>query len=78
MKDVNTMAPASVKSFETSPMRRMFSVRSSGEIPEFTGISAPYEEPLKPELVVDTASQSVDQSVEQILGYLKENGYLSA
>jgi adenylylsulfate kinase len=69
---------ADVETCEKRDVKGLYAKARSGEIPEFTGISAPYEEPLKPELVVDTASQSVDQSVEQILGYLKENGYLSA
>ena len=47
-----------------------------GEIPEFTGISAPYEAPVNPELVVRTADGSVDDCVEQVLLYLQENGYL--
>ena len=38
----------------------------AGEIPEFSGISAPYEPPESPELVVDT-SQSLDDCVAQIL-----------
>jgi bifunctional enzyme CysN/CysC len=44
-----------------------------GEIPEFTGISAPYEAPEAPEVEVDTGSLSLAQSVEQILGYVEAN-----
>jgi adenylylsulfate kinase len=47
-----------------------------GEIPEFTGISAPYEPPVRPELVVRTADATVDECVEQVLRFLDENGYL--
>lgn len=43
----------------------------SGELKEFTGISAPYEEPLNPELVVDTAELDVEQSAERVLSCLK-------
>ncbi|RMF20431.1 MAG: adenylyl-sulfate kinase [Deltaproteobacteria bacterium] len=49
----------------------------AGEIPEFTGISAPYEPPENPELVVDTSSQTPEESLAVILGYLESNGYLS-
>jgi bifunctional enzyme CysN/CysC len=42
----------------------------SGEIAEFTGISSPYEAPQKPELTVDTAGQSIEQSVAEILEYI--------
>jgi bifunctional enzyme CysN/CysC len=45
-----------------------------GEIPEFTGVSSPYEEPQRPEIVVETDLQSVDQIVDQlILALLKHN-----
>ena len=43
-----------------------------GEIDEFTGISAPYEEPLKPEIVLDTEKISVDKAAEQVIDYLKK------
>jgi adenylylsulfate kinase len=49
----------------------------TGEIPEFTGISAPYEEPLKPELVIDTAVDDLAKSTECVLAYLREQGMIS-
>lgn len=48
----------------------------AGVIPEFTGISAPYEAPERAELVVNTSSKSVDESAEEVVSYLKSNGYL--
>ena len=48
----------------------------AGEIPEFTGISAPYEEPEKPELVVDTTGQTPEQSLAVILADLEAKGYI--
>ena len=48
-----------------------------GEIPEFTGISAPYEAPANPELVLDTGSLRVEESVARIIEYLEQKGYLS-
>ena len=38
-----------------------------GEIPEFTGVSAPYEPPLNPELTLDTGVVSLDDCVEQLM-----------
>jgi adenylylsulfate kinase len=49
-----------------------------GEIPEFTGISAPYEAPERPELVLDTNRQGVEESVASLVAYLEKNGYLGA
>lgn len=48
----------------------------AGEIPEFTGISAPYEEPVTAELVVDTAESLLDECVDQVLKHLVERGYI--
>jgi adenylylsulfate kinase len=48
----------------------------AGEIPEFTGISAPYEAPERAELVVQTGDEDVDDSVGQVLAFLREHGYL--
>lgn len=50
----------------------------AGQIPEFTGISAPYEEPLKPELTIDTTGETPEQSLSRVLDYLESNKYLSA
>jgi bifunctional enzyme CysN/CysC len=47
-----------------------------GEIPEFTGVSSPYEEPQRPELIVETDLQSADEIVERIIDYLLRQGVL--
>ncbi len=48
-----------------------------GEVKDFTGISAPYEEPLNPELTIDSSKLTVEESTRAILNYLEENGYVS-
>ncbi len=45
----------------------------AGEIPDFTGISAPYEPPEQAELVVDTSHDAVDDCVQHIIDYVKSN-----
>jgi bifunctional enzyme CysN/CysC len=45
----------------------------AGEIRDFTGISAPYEPPEAPALVVDTASQPLERSIELVLDYVAQN-----
>ncbi|HSV28935.1 MAG TPA: adenylyl-sulfate kinase [Candidatus Omnitrophota bacterium] len=42
-----------------------------GEIPEFTGISAPYEAPVDPELTLETAGRSLDQTVAELMAYVE-------
>lgn len=49
----------------------------SGEIKDFTGISAPYFAPLSPELEIDTACQSVSESGMSVLDFLMQYGYCS-
>ncbi len=47
-----------------------------GEIRNMTGISAPYEEPEHPDLVVDTSSQSLEDSVEEVMRFLLDRGII--
>lgn len=49
----------------------------AGQIPEFTGISAPYEEPLNAELTVDTTRESLEDSAQKVLDALVERGIIS-
>jgi adenylyl-sulfate kinase len=48
-----------------------------GEIPAFTGVSDPYEAPLSPDLTISTDKESVQDSVEKMIGLLMERGYIS-
>lgn len=48
----------------------------AGEIPEFTGISSPYEEPLSPEITIDTQQSSIEEGVDTILNWMRQNGIL--
>ena len=63
---------------ETRDVKGLYTKARAGEIPDFTGISAPYEEPEAPELRVDTGSQDVDASAREVIAYLEAQGYLSA
>ncbi len=48
----------------------------AGEIPQFTGVSDPYEEPLRPELVIDTEREVVGESAARVVDRLVELGYI--
>jgi adenylylsulfate kinase len=50
----------------------------AGQIPEFTGISAPYEAPVNPELTVHTGTQTREESLGVLLRYLEKHGYIPA
>ena len=47
-----------------------------GEIKEFTGISSPYEAPVNPEIVVDTGTLNLNDSVEEVVNYLREQNLI--
>jgi len=47
-----------------------------GNIEKFTGINHPFQEPLNPEIIVDTEAQSIDDGVEHVLSQLDERGLL--
>jgi adenylylsulfate kinase len=57
-------------------VKGMYQKAMRGEIKEFTGVSDPYEEPLRPELVLETDKETLDQSVEKAMAKIKELGYL--
>lgn len=58
-------------------VKGLYAKALTGEIPQFTGVSDPYEEPLHPEVVVNTATEPLGVSIERILLALEERGYLA-
>ena len=54
----------------------LFKKARDGQIPEFTGISAPYEEPLKPEILVKTDEKSVEECSSDVVAYLEQQGVI--
>ncbi|OGD24085.1 MAG: adenylyl-sulfate kinase [Candidatus Aminicenantes bacterium RBG_13_63_10] len=57
-------------------IKGMYKKAMAGQIKEFTGVSDPYEEPLKPELVVETDNETLEASAEKVLRRMAELGYL--
>lgn len=70
-----------VKASLETAMRRdpkgLYQKAKAGQIRGFTGVDDPYEEPLRPEIVVDTESLTPDDSANQILDYLARRGNLA-
>ncbi|KAI9349898.1 adenylylsulfate kinase [Pilaira anomala] len=73
--EVYADAPLSV--VEERDPKGLYKKAKAGEIKEFTGISAPYEAPEKPEIHIKTHEGTVEQGVQQILDYLVKNNYLT-
>ena len=61
---------------EARDVKGMYKKALAGEIKNFTGVDDPYEEPPSPEIIADTETETVDESVEKVLKYLEKNGYL--
>ena len=61
---------------EERDVKQLYAKARRGEIKGFTGIDAPYEAPENPEITIDTSSQSLTTSVDQVLTYLAEHGYV--
>lgn len=61
---------------EQRDVKGLYAKARAGEIKNFTGISAPYEPPTTPALVLHTGSQSLEDCVTQVLALLAERGVL--
>jgi adenylylsulfate kinase len=61
---------------EQRDTKGLYKKARAGEVKEFTGISAPYEEPLNPELIIDTAKETLEQSAQKVVDELKARGII--
>ena len=61
---------ASVDTCEGRDVKGLYQKARKGEIKDFTGISAPFEAPKSPEIEINTAQLSIDESVQKVLDYI--------
>ncbi len=61
---------------EERDVKGLYQKAREGKIENYTGISSPYEPPVNPDIEIDTSSLTVRESVQQIIKYLREHGYL--
>ncbi|MBP1950551.1 adenylyl-sulfate kinase [Virgibacillus litoralis] len=73
---IEVFVDASVETCESRDPKGLYKKARAGEIKGFTGIDAPYEEPRNPEVTIDTDKLTLEESVQKIVSYLKEKGYL--
>lgn len=57
-------------------IQKVYIKARNAEITNFTGISAPYEEPINPEVILDTEQHSIEECVEQLTHILTDKGYI--
>ncbi|HWI41351.1 MAG TPA: adenylyl-sulfate kinase [Verrucomicrobiae bacterium] len=67
---VEVYVKCDIDTCESRDPKGLYAKARRGEIPHFTGISSPYEEPLDPEIVLDTARLDREQAVQEVLDYL--------
>ncbi len=67
---------ASLEECEKRDPKGLYKKARSGEISEFTGISAPYEVPSSPDLVLKTGKEKLEESARKVLKMLAEKGVL--
>ncbi len=66
-----------LKVCESRDRKGLYARARAGLIKNFTGVSDPYEEPMNPEIAIDTSLQSANEAVEKILSHLTAQGYLT-
>jgi len=66
----------SLDACEKRDKKGLYKKARAGEVPEFTGISAPYEEPANPEITIETDKETIEQGVEKIISHLEKNGLI--
>lgn len=73
--EIHVKAPLAV--VESRDVKGLYKKARAGEIPNFTGVSDPYEEPTRPEIIVHTDRESADESARKILSYLAQRGLVA-
>src|SRR5207302_7337084 len=63
-----------VEECERRDVKGLYARARAGEIPEFTGVSDPYEEPANPELRIDTTQHDPAESAQIVIAKLEELG----
>jgi adenylylsulfate kinase len=68
--EIHVAAPLEV--CEKRDVKGLYKKARRGEIPIFTGISDPYESPKNPEIILETHKESIEESAQKVITYLKE------
>jgi adenylylsulfate kinase len=75
---IETYVAASLEECEARDVKGLYAEARSGRRPGMTGIDDPYEPPISPELTLATGSESPEESLGKLLGFLEERGLVSA
>ncbi|WP_341300198.1 adenylyl-sulfate kinase [Lysinibacillus sp. FSL H8-0500] len=73
---IEVYVKCSVETCEQRDPKGLYKKARNAEIPNFTGISAPYEEPENPEITLDTEQYSIEECAQQLTQILTDKGYI--
>lgn len=73
---IEVYVKATLETCEARDPKGLYQKARNGEIKDFTGIDAPYEEPINPEIILDTNQLDITESVTLIMEYLENKGYI--
>jgi adenylyl-sulfate kinase len=73
---VEIFVKCSIPELTRRDVKGLYEKAIKGEIKNFTGISDPYEEPLHPDVTVDSEAEELEQSVAKVLATLEERGFI--
>ena len=73
---IEVFIDTSLETCESRDPKGLYKKARAGELPNFTGISSPYEAPNKPEIHILNDKISIEGVTEQIIDYLKDRGYI--
>jgi adenylylsulfate kinase len=62
----------SIEECEKRDTKGLYKKARAGQLKDFTGVDAPYEEPPRPELLIDTDKETIDGAAARIMSYLEE------
>jgi len=74
---IEVYVKASLETCEGRDPKGLYKKARAGEIKGFTGIDAPYEEPEKAELVLDSDGKGIDDLADEVVAFLDSKGYLT-
>lgn len=74
---VEVWVKATVDECARRDVKGLYARAYAGEIPEFTGVSDPYEPPVRPEIVIDTERQTPEESLSQVLHELERRDLIA-
>ncbi len=70
---IEVLVDCPLEVLEQRDPKGLYKKARAGEIPEFTGISAPYEAPEAPELIIDTSKLNLEESAQAMIAYLEKH-----